>query len=164
MIEVLKSPVVRWYWRPDELPERGDITEQKTDDQACQFIVIFDYRGRHYLLNYGWDTHAPVGTITARDVTGGLFPYTMLYYVLRSGPHSGPAGKLQEERRNLVDDIKEILNRIDAKVHFQQDANMVSLKLINVKAIGYQGNTQHSQGRSIGVFGRVSLLNTISPD
>lgn len=159
-INLKNTPFVGWEWRPDVMPPLGDVRAADTDDQACQIVFAFIYRGLFYLLNYGWDTNAPVGTIIARDVTRGGVPCTMFYYVVRSGPYMGPRDELvRESDRNIKGDLERIFNAINIRSIIGQDIKEVDWDEIRFMGVAAMGNTQHSKSRSAGVFGRIWLLD-----
>jgi hypothetical protein len=103
-VKLAATPILSWRWKAVVLPEGGDSRRKETDDQAIQIYVAwprFPEAVRSRIIGYVWDTTAPVGTVVKSRKTG-----TVTYVVVRSGP--GELGRWLTERRNVVDDFKQI--------------------------------------------------------
>jgi hypothetical protein len=98
------TPIVEWSWKVVALPKGADSRSKHTDDQAAQLYVVwprFPQAFRSRIIGYIWDTTAPAGLVVKSEKTG-----TVTYVVMRSGP--AELGKWLTERRNVVEDYKEI--------------------------------------------------------
>lgn len=112
---------LRWRWQAETLPQGADIGRRAGDDYAARIYVTFAYdaadvglferarfellrlRYGHYppraALNYVWDVHAAVGTVTPNAYTGRV-----AMVVVESG--AARLGEWVEEERDLVADFR----------------------------------------------------------
>jgi Protein of unknown function (DUF3047) len=103
-VNLKDTPILEWSWRMAVLPKGGNACSKATDDEAGQVYVAwprFPEAVRSQIIGYIWDTTLPVGTICKSEKTG-----TVTYVVLRSG--ATDLGKWVTERRNVVEDFKQI--------------------------------------------------------
>lgn len=97
-----ETPIVTWRWKVTQLPEGGDVRNDKKDDQAAQLYVMFPRFPKMVnsrLVGYIWDTSAPKG----EKVTSTKSSNTR-YIVLESGQEQ--LGKWLTEKRNVYEDYK----------------------------------------------------------
>ena len=101
---IQEFPYLSWRWKIHQLPERGDIRNRDTDDQAGQVYVIFPKfptMVNSRSVGYIWDSAAPQGTSGTSTAYG-----KMKYIVLESG--LGKADQWVEETRNVYKDYKRL--------------------------------------------------------
>lgn len=133
--EIQKYPYLTWRWKAVRLPERGDVRNRETDDQAGQIYVLFprfpamlNTRSMGYL----WDTATPVGT------AGTSTAYSkMKYVVLQSG--KGKLGQWIWETRNVYEDYKK---------YFQEEPPEAGGLLLYI-------NTQNTEGSAEIFYGDI---------
>ena len=124
-VNLRQTPVLCWRWRIDAPLKTANMATKSGDDYAARIYLAFSLPpesidfftkaklkfarslyGEHVpdiALNYVWDNRYPVGTQRSNAYT----ERTQMM-VLRSG--SGYAGTWVTERRNIVNDVIQILN------------------------------------------------------
>ena len=103
-VDLRKTPILEWSWKPVVLPQGGNSCKKELDDQAAQIFVAwrrFPELVRSRVIGYVWDSTQPAGTICKSEKTS-----TVTYVVLRSG--ADELGKWITERRNVVEDFRKI--------------------------------------------------------
>ena len=103
-VDLKKTPMLEWSWKPVVLPHGGNSCKKELDDQAAQVFVAwrrFPELVRSQIIGYVWDSTQPVGTTCKSEKTA-----TVTYMVIRSG--SGELGKWITERRNIREDFKKL--------------------------------------------------------
>ena len=103
-VDLKQTPLLEWSWKVSALPKGGNSCKKATDDQAAQVFVVwprFPTAVRSRIIGYVFDSSAAAGTICKSEKTG-----TVTYVVVRSG--SADLGKWFTERRNVVEDFKQI--------------------------------------------------------
>jgi hypothetical protein len=111
-------PIVRWRWKIDNLLEHSDVSQKRGDDYPARLYITFEYDPQKVsfvnklkykagqalfgdipiaALNYIWDTHAHIGTVTDNAYTDFA-----KMIVVESG--SDKVGRWVEETRNLYED------------------------------------------------------------
>ncbi len=148
------SPILRWDWKVEKLPPTGDCRYEDTDDQSAQLIVILQKAktlltvpmpSEIILLQYGWDSNAPSGSIVSRRVPRRLPLYEMRYFVLRSG--AGEVDEWKSEERDVVEDLQRIAKEIKATTFTGAEPS----DDVIISGIAVQSNTQwtHSDGQAV---------------
>jgi hypothetical protein len=97
-----ETPVLTWRWKVTELPEGGDVRNNKKDDQAAQIYVMFPRFPKMVntrLVGYIWDASTPKG----EKVTSTKSSNTR-YIILQSGKEH--LGEWLSEKRNVYEDYK----------------------------------------------------------
>ena len=103
-VDLRKTPILEWSWRPVKLPQGGNSCRKEVDDQAAQVFVAwrrFPELVRSRVIGYVWDSTLPVGTTCKSEKTT-----TVTYMVLRSGAKE--LGTWVTERRNIRDDFRKL--------------------------------------------------------
>ena len=103
-VDLRKTPILEWSWKPVVLPKNGNSCKKELDDQAAQIFVAwrrFPELVRSRVIGYVWDSTQPAGTICKSEKTG-----TVTYIVMRSG--AGELNKWITERRNVRDDFRKL--------------------------------------------------------
>jgi hypothetical protein len=103
-VDLRKTPILEWSWKPVVLPKGGNSCKKELDDQAAQIFVAwrrFPELVRSRVIGYVWDSTQPAGTICKSEKTG-----TVTYIVMRSG--AGELNKWITERRNVRDDFRKL--------------------------------------------------------
>lgn len=155
--ELETCPWLSWRWRVDKLPEKGDCRKKETDDQAAQVIaIIMTATSRQpILMQYSWDSKAPVGTVVRRKLPQNFPVFEMRYCVIRS--QEDPVGEWVSETRNVLEDFRQVsrdlgINDQEVEAEIGADDTGIKAKVIGIVV---QNNTQHSKGEGIGLFGRI---------
>ncbi|HEV8642556.1 MAG TPA: DUF3047 domain-containing protein [Methylomirabilota bacterium] len=108
VIDLDEFPVLSWWWKVVQLPARGDVRHQATDDQAAQVYVVFPRwpspRTKSDVIGYVWDTAAPVNT---RLVSAKASNVRII--VVESGPSR--LGTWRRGQRNVRDDYIALFGR-----------------------------------------------------
>lgn len=102
-IDIEKTPILRWRWRVNRLPDGADGRQKAKDDQA-----IGIYAGSGSMLNnksvsYRWDTLTPLGS--EGNCAYGLGTVKVRWHTLRNDKDS-PGETWFIEERNLAEDFK----------------------------------------------------------
>ncbi len=131
MVNLVKTPVLCWRWRVDDVVRTANIAKKSGDDQAARIYIGLDLpnssislgtraklalarsRGGNTIpdgaINYVWDNRFPVGT--ARNNA-----YTKQAKIIVAQTGSAQAGTWVNERRNLAADIRSQFKTSKAKV------------------------------------------------
>jgi len=121
-LAVEATPILRWRWRVDRLPERSDLTSRTGDDVAAKVCVLFDLplarlgvadRLRIELGRRLFDAALPAATLCYvwdRTLARGtwlpnIYTDRVRMLVLRSAA-AGDQGTWFEERRDLRADFR----------------------------------------------------------
>jgi hypothetical protein len=130
-VDVRRTPLLLWEWKPLILPEGGDLRDPKRNDQAARVLLVFE--GMKAIL-YVWDTTAPVGTEARPDVFD-LFQRVMI--AVRSGPQG--LGQWHQEKRDVDRDYRRV---------FEAEPRPI-------KWIGFESHSDDVQSQSSVLFGPV---------
>jgi hypothetical protein len=133
-IQATHAARVRWTWRADRLPSRGDLRVGDTDDQAAQLFIAFANRN---VVTYVWDSNAPAGTVTTTWIPFVIRIKTM---VVESG--TAQLGKWLSMERNL---------RHDYEALYKEPMPPVS-------ALRYQINSQHTNSAADSCISTVDFV------
>lgn len=99
-----ERPHIRWRWKVVRLPEKGDVRQKHTDDQAAQLYVVFPRFPsaiNSRMVGYIWDSTAPKdGRFTSKKSSNTR------YIVLQNG--ATLTGKWLSEERNIHEDYREL--------------------------------------------------------
>lgn len=98
-------PYLNFEWKVTLLPEKGDLRNKNTDDQAAQIYVIipsFPEMVNFKAIGYVWDSNAPTGVYQSKKSSN------IKYVVLKSG--KGGIGKWYTEKVNVYEDFKKLWN------------------------------------------------------
>ncbi|MGY8815746.1 MAG: DUF3047 domain-containing protein [Gammaproteobacteria bacterium] len=128
-IDLEETPVLCWRWRIDKTIESANMLERSGDDYAARIYVSFSIPkneldiytriklnlarkryGDHIpdaAINYVWDNNNPVGT----QLPNAYTDRTQMF-VVKSG--NKDAGKWVEERRDVLQDLKNLFGDINA--------------------------------------------------
>lgn len=134
------APILRWQWRVEELPGRGDVRDRRRNDQALQLLLLFD-RGvaGHTAISYVWDSNAPVETTTTERWNLLVYRVDVKVVVLNSGP--GALGQWVGHRRDVRADYRRLYGR--------DPGQLLGIRL--------QTNCQYTRARAAGEFAAVAL-------
>ncbi len=99
-VNLKQYPILTWKWKVTKLPERGDVRNSNTDDQAAQLFLAFS---KTQAIVYIWDTTAPQGAMA--DASAPFFMHIKAV-VIRSGKTG--IGSWITETRNVYDDYKKL--------------------------------------------------------
>ncbi len=98
-------PFLNFEWKVLNIPEKGDVRNKNTDDQAAQIYVIipsFPEMINFKAIGYIWDSNAPQGVYESKKSSN------IRYRVLKTGK-SG-AGECHYEKVNVYEDFKKLWN------------------------------------------------------
>ena len=132
-IDPRRTPWLVWNWKPLVLPERGDVRDRKSNDQAARVMVMFEGMKA---VGYLWDTTAPVGTEMQPDE---LEMFQRSLVVVRSGP-SG-LGQWESQRRDVGDDYRRAFGEEPGSVTW----------------VGFETHSNDTRTRSAALFGAASF-------
>ena len=117
-VDLTKTPVIRWKWRANELPENGDGRKKETDDQACGIYIgtgnIFNKKS----VSYRWDTKTPIGT---EGNISYLSTIHVKWFTLQN-KNSG-LGEWIIEERNIAEDFKKAWGFIPENIYLSVGGN-----------------------------------------
>jgi hypothetical protein len=130
-------PKIRWKWRVNALPERGDFRDSDRDDQAAQLFVAFQRTGlaAPKAINYIWDSNAPVGTVSDYDIPLVIRVKTV---VVANGAAS--KGEWKSVTRDVAADYRRFFGGEPPRVG----------------AIRFQVNSQHTSAEAEGCLSEVA--------
>ena len=129
-----------WDWKAIELPPKGDLRNDETDDQAIQLVVTFQLPdGNVKALDYVWDTNAPIGIDHERNVGFPGFQRELSYLVVESGTEY--QNQWRPVRRNLIEDFQKVF----------PDLPLPS----RVKSVTVQTNSWRTNTKSAGEVGQI---------
>jgi hypothetical protein len=130
-VDVGRTPLLLWEWKPLILPEGGDLRNPKRNDQAARVVLVFE--GMRAIL-YVWDTTAPIGTETRPDPFD-VFQRVMI--VVRSGAQG--LGQWHAEKRDVYRDYRRL---------FEDEPKPI-------KWVGFESHSDDVQSKSSVLFGPV---------
>ncbi|MFA6568991.1 MAG: DUF3047 domain-containing protein [Victivallales bacterium] len=100
-IDLRKTPILRWRWKANVLPEGADGRDEKKDDQA---IGIYMGNGNIFLkksVSYRWDTDTPKGL--EGNCVYGAGTIKIRWFTLRN--KEDVSGEWFTEERNVAEDF-----------------------------------------------------------
>jgi len=114
--DIKQYPCLRWDWRVNKLPKKGDESKEDFNDSAAGIYVaiqkmkipFFSWKYQPVnVLKYVWSTTLPEGKIIHRNFKFlGIELYHVAYLVLQSGENKSK--KWVTEKRNIVQDYKKV--------------------------------------------------------
>lgn len=137
-IDLRTASALRWTWRANVLPPRGDFRHASRDDQAAQLFVVFARRrlGPATAINYIWDSNAPEGA------TGDYYiPLVINVKTLVVASGMASAGGWMTLERQVGADYKRLFGAEPP----------------HVVAIRFQANAQHTKARAEGCIAEIVL-------
>lgn len=108
LVDLNKTPILRWRWKAQNLPPGADGRARKVDDQV---VAIYIGTGTviYKAIAYRWETETPKGT--EEDIAYG--PANIKWYCLRNKTDS--LQKWYVEERNIAADFKKAYGFIPDK-------------------------------------------------
>lgn len=120
VVDLTKTPVLKWRWRVLELPEGGDGREKSKDDQAIGIYVGTGSTLNNKSVSYRWDT------VTPKDAEGdaayGAGAVKVKWITLQD-KDSAPVGKWVTEERNIAEDFTKAWGFCPSKVYVSVSCN-----------------------------------------
>lgn len=150
-VDLNERKYLAWDWKAIELPPKGDLRKDETDDQAIQVVVVFELPGLQgsKALNYVWDTNAPIGTKHKRMVGFPGAQYELSYLVVESGvvdsEGNDKRNKWQSVRRNLIEDFREVFPGERDPTHIQSVTVQTNSWRTNTKSAGEVGQIRFTK-------------------
>jgi len=139
-IDLRRTPIVEWEWLVLQHPERGDMRDDATDDQAAQLLLTFKAGLLSYkVVSYVWDPVAPVGTVREQRRTMLGRGVTSRIVVVDSG--TTDTGSWHRHRRNALQDARELIG---------DSAPVVSI-------VRYQANSQYTGDQAESCIARITF-------
>lgn len=119
-IDLEETPIMRWRWKADILPENADGRQASKDDQA-----IGIYIGDGSLLNsksvsYRWDTITP--KLTEGDAVYGMGAVKVKWITLRNSEDAGK-GEWVTENRDVLSDFEKAWRFVPKKLYVSVTTN-----------------------------------------
>jgi hypothetical protein len=102
LVDLNKTPILRWRWRVHSFPKGGDGRKQERDDQAIVIYVGANDWMIKKSIAYRWETETPKGHSGNISYAGGAVK--VKWFCLRNRK-SGKKKWLVEER-NIAEDFK----------------------------------------------------------
>lgn len=96
-------PFLNFEWKVIAIPEKGDVRNKKTDDQAAQIYVIipsFPEMINYKAIGYIWDSNAPLGVYDSKKTSN------IKFIVLKSGKRG--LDTWFSEKVNVYEDFKKL--------------------------------------------------------
>ncbi len=100
-INLRETPVIRWKWKVNKLPEGGDGRPEGKDDQAIGIYVGSGNILSKKSVSYRWDTETPKGFEGNCSYVAGTLK--IKWFTLRNKEDA--MGKWFEEERNVAEDF-----------------------------------------------------------
>ena len=110
VVDLKKTPIVRWCWRVKKLPTGGDGRDSKKDDQAIGLYIGTGTLSQDSIA-YRWETETPKGEEGKVKYGGGLV--SVKWYCLRNKEDG--LGTWKVEERNAAEDFNKSYGYVPRK-------------------------------------------------
>ena len=101
-VDLKKTPILRWQWRMDILPQGADGRIKSKDDQAISIYVGTGSAFNNKSISYRWDTETPKES--EGNCSYGLGAVKIKWHTLRN--KEDRCGRWFIEERNVAEDFK----------------------------------------------------------
>jgi hypothetical protein len=133
LVDLKKTPVMRWRWRVNVFPKGGDGRKSQSDDQAIAiYIGASDWMVKKSIA-YRWETQTPLGCVGEVSYAGGAVK--VKWFCLRNR-QSGEKKWVVEER-NIAEDYKNAYGFIPEEFALSIGANSQHTKSESLAYIDY---------------------------
>lgn len=112
-VDLKETPILRWKWRVDELPQGADGREKSKDDQAIGIYVGSGGMLSNKSVSYRWDTNTPKGSKGSATYGGGIAK--VKWYTLRNKEEG--TKKWIVEERNVAKDFEEAWGHLPKDIY-----------------------------------------------
>lgn len=119
MVDLSKTPVLRWRWKVSTFPKGGDGRKSNLDDQAIVIYVGANDWMIKKSIAYRWETETPKGTEGKVDYAGGAVK--VKWFCLRN--RKSGENKWMIEERNIREDFKKAYGFVPKKFVISIGAN-----------------------------------------
>ncbi len=119
-VNLARTPVLRWRWRANTLPEGADGRTKGKDDQAIGIYVGEGSALNNKSISYRWDTETPKGA--QGDSAYGPGGIKVKWYTLRNKTDAAD-GQWYVEERNVAEDFKEAWGHYPEKIYLSVSCN-----------------------------------------
>lgn len=119
LVDLSKTPILRWRWRVHSFPKGGDGRKQESDDQAIVIYVGANDWMVKKSIAYRWETETPKGDSGNISYAGGAVK--VKWFCLRN--RKSGKGKWIIEERNIAKDFKEAFGFIPKEFALSIGAN-----------------------------------------
>jgi len=101
IVDLNKTPIMRWKWKVVKLPENADGRDEKKDDQAVG-IYIGTGKWKQDSIAYRWETETPTGSEGNSSYGGGVVK--VKWHCIKN--KETPDGQWFIEEKNVAEDFK----------------------------------------------------------
>lgn len=138
VVDLKKTPVMRWRWRVISYPNKADGRKRRRDDQPVAiYIGTDDGAVAKKSIAYRWEGLTPVGYEGKAKYGGGIL--TVNYIVMRN--QDSKAGEWITETRNVAEDFKRIYGQIPEKF-----------------AVNVSGNSQYTKSNTVAEIDFIEFI------
>ena len=119
-VDLARTPVLRWRWRANTLPEGADGRTRGKDDQAIGIYIGEGSALNNRSMSYRWDTETPKGA--EGDSAYGLGGIKVKWHTLRNKTDAAD-GRWYVEERNVAEDFKKAWGHYPEKIYLSVSCN-----------------------------------------
>lgn len=139
VIDLNKTPILRWRWRVKKLPPRGDGRHKKRDDQAVGIYIGTGTAFNQKAISYRWETETPLGH-WGKTVYSNVM--NVWFYCLRN-KHNG-LNVWYEESRDVRQDFLDKYGFVPKKI-----------------ALVICGNSQNSKSEALAEIDHIGFYKEV---
>lgn len=133
IVDLTKTPILRWRWRVNAFPKGGDGRKSHKDDQAITiYIGTSDWMLKKSIA-YRWETETPKGH--EGNVSYACGAVEVKWFCLRN--RESGEGKWMIEERNIAEDFKKAFGFIPKDFVLSVGANSQHTKSESLAYIDY---------------------------
>jgi len=118
-VNIRETPVIRWKWRANKLPEGGDGRPGGKDDQAIGIYVGTGSLLSKKSVSYRWDTDTPKGAEGNCSYLGGSLK--IKWFTLRN--KEDKTGEWFVEERNVAEDFNKAWGYYPEEIYVSVSCN-----------------------------------------
>lgn len=143
-VDLAKTPVMRWRWRADTLPEGGDGRSAATDDQAIGIYVGSGSALSNKSVSYRWDTETP--KLTEGNAVYGMGSVKVKWFTLRNKEDARSKDWVVDER-NVAEDFMRAWGYLPDKIY-----------------ISVSSNSQYTGSKAVADLDWIQFVSAASPE
>lgn len=133
VVDLTKTPIIRWRWRVNTFPKGGDGRKNDCDDQAIAIYIGANDWMLKKSISYRWETETPQGYEGDCSYAGGAVK--VKWFCLRN--QETGKGKWVIEERNVAKDFKKAFGFVPKEFALSIGANSQNTKSESLAYIDY---------------------------
>ncbi len=133
IVDLNKTPVLRWRWRVKNLPAGADGRHPDKDDQAVAIYIGFKDWICKKSISYRYETETPAGETGRANYATGLL--NVKWYCLRN--KNDVTEKWYTEERNVAEDLKKTYGVVPKEFILSVCANSQYTKSHTIAELDY---------------------------